>query len=636
MFRAGPLLAATTKVEDRQLPRPLPEAARSEALLAEIEVEVEGGDDTEKASAFVVASPDGSLLAVVSASRVSLHALVQLESGDTEPSATVSVSDLDDKKAERAETTATATTAASFVAASFQPFSALSPPRLTLLKADGRAWDVDLSRCGRLRRGGGAVSEAPAPFASSGSSSFTAVAWRPPADAADAPASPSSLLLRAAASGSTVFVDDFTDSPSLSSPPRRGFALRVSSRDAPEGGEDGGGGDSLIVNGVAWVGRRALLVSCCLLEEGRGGDPASSSSPVAPLLLLRWGRWRMKRKGGNPPPPPARAEAFEFFAANVLPGAAPLPSPLLPSASLSAPDDESTLPPLARSFGTCLLSCRVPAWGASVSALAGAADEHVRLVEYREEKKKFDDDEGKEEESAENDADETDGENEDLGPPPSAQEVTDEWAALRLPLAAPHDGDNFVRGVAVDLRSLDVAVAHPDPEAPQPPPQPVLFLASSDGALRAFSFGRVERGNEGEASVVSAAVALRAPPPGTFSVSVPEEEEEEEEDEGGESEAPAAAAAPPPPPPPPPPLPLENLEDIAAAAALPSESEGGWSGSDDNDDRGGGSGIAAAAAAESSAAASSAAAAAAETTKERKKDQSPSSSSSSAASSAAG
>ena len=69
MFRAGPLIAATTKVEDGQLPGPLPEAARSEALLAEIEVG--GEEDGEKASAstsaFVVASPDGARRALADA-----------------------------------------------------------------------------------------------------------------------------------------------------------------------------------------------------------------------------------------------------------------------------------------------------------------------------------------------------------------------------------------------------------------------------------------------------------------------------------------------------------------------------------------------------------------------------------------
>ena len=88
--------------------------ARSEALLAEIDVGGDGGEEGGKRPpAFVVASPDGSLLAIVSPSRASVHSFVELEKGRVEPSATVLASELESGKGKGARKEEKTTTTAS-------------------------------------------------------------------------------------------------------------------------------------------------------------------------------------------------------------------------------------------------------------------------------------------------------------------------------------------------------------------------------------------------------------------------------------------------------------------------------------------------------------------------------------------
>lgn len=68
-------------------------------------------------------------------------------------------------------------------------------------------------------------------------------------------------------------------------------------------------------------------------------------------------------------------------------------------------------------------------------------------------------------------------------------DVTDDRLAIRVPNAT-GDEDNFVRGLGFDLTAQGVTVPHPtDPTAEDLPPQPVLWVMTSDGVLRAYTFG---------------------------------------------------------------------------------------------------------------------------------------------------
>jgi nuclear pore complex protein Nup214 len=65
-------------------------------------------------------------------------------------------------------------------------------------------------------------------------------------------------------------------------------------------------------------------------------------------------------------------------------------------------------------------------------------------------------------------------------------------------------------GLGVDLTSTRVEVWGPDPEAPPLPPAPLLAVATSDGALRLFTFSHRERPTQG---IVAPALPLRHTPP---------------------------------------------------------------------------------------------------------------------------
>lgn len=71
-------------------------------------------------------------------------------------------------------------------------------------------------------------------------------------------------------------------------------------------------------------------------------------------------------------------------------------------------------------------------------------------------------------------------------------------------------------GMGVDLTSVGVEVESPDPEAPPLPPAPLLLVATSDGALRLFTFSHAQRPTEGLVAPplpLSAAVPTLAQPP---------------------------------------------------------------------------------------------------------------------------
>ena len=51
--------------------------------------------------------------------------------------------------------------------------------------------------------------------------------------------------------------------------------------------------------------------------------------------------------------------------------------------------------------------------------------------------------------------------------------------------------------MGIDLTSTDVKVQPPDPEASALAPSPVLLVATSDGALRLFTFAHMSKPTEG-------------------------------------------------------------------------------------------------------------------------------------------
>ena len=68
----------------------------------------------------------------------------------------------------------------------------------------------------------------------------------------------------------------------------------------------------------------------------------------------------------------------------------------------------------------------------------------------------------------------------------------------------------------MDLTSVGVAVQSPDPEAPPLPPAPLLLVATSDGALRLFTFSHTGQPTQGVVApplpLSAAAPALAQPP----------------------------------------------------------------------------------------------------------------------------
>ncbi|KFM23724.1 hypothetical protein F751_0938 [Auxenochlorella protothecoides] len=148
-----------------------------------------------------------------------------------------------------------------------------------------------------------------------------------------------------------------------------------------------------------------------------------------PVAPLGLLRWEGELPDAN------SAQFSEFFALNVLPD---------------------------RTAGGLRLA-EVPGWGATIYSHAAAADDHIKVLLL-----------------------------EDSGDPVAA-DITDDRLAIRLP-NAPDDGDNFVTGLGVDLTAgVQVEVSHPtDPEAGDLGPQPLLWVATSDGMLRAYTFGSTE------------------------------------------------------------------------------------------------------------------------------------------------
>ncbi|KAK2076575.1 hypothetical protein QBZ16_005335 [Prototheca wickerhamii] len=107
----------------------------------------------------------------------------------------------------------------------------------------------------------------------------------------------------------------------------------------------------------------------------------------------------------------------------------------------------------------------IPEWGALVYAHASAADDHVKVLLA--------------------------GEGAD-GRGVAAADVVDDRLAIRVP-NAPEDEDNYVTGLGVDrVAGRGRPVPNPvDPDAPDLPPQALLWLATSDGCLRAYTLGSV-------------------------------------------------------------------------------------------------------------------------------------------------
>ncbi len=125
-----------------------------------------------------------------------------------------------------------------------------------------------------------------------------------------------------------------------------------------------------------------------------------------------------------------------------------------------------------------------------------------------------------------------------------AIDVTEDWSAIRIPSAMDYS-DNYVTGaqqhlvsftnsaatrlfgkrhifsmaecgdhsevwdacpgLGMDFTSVDIEVMPPDPEASALPPSPVLLVATSDSALRFFTFAHMTKSTEG---VVAPALPL--------------------------------------------------------------------------------------------------------------------------------
>lgn len=115
------------------------------------------------------------------------------------------------------------------------------------------------------------------------------------------------------------------------------------------------------------------------------------------------------------------------------------------------------------------------------------------------------------------------------------------------------DAANYVVGLGVDCTCTAVDVVHPtDPTAPDLPPQPVLLVATSDGVLRLYSFGRMDTSAASAGScIVAPPQALPAPPALVTAASASSE---------AEVPVPVPAAGP-------------SVEDRAAGTALPSDDE---------------------------------------------------------------
>jgi nuclear pore complex protein Nup214 len=158
---------------------------------------------------------------------------------------------------------------------------------------------------------------------------------------------------------------------------------------------------------------------------------------LAPLCALTWAA------GAAAPAAAAAVTLSEFFAI----------SDVAPSAAAGA--------------GPWLLTAG-PAWGAVAAAHRRASDQHVRVALR----------------TAAGGA--------------AAAEFGDDRLAIRIPNAPEQEGEgdteNFVVGLGLDLSATGVNVEHPtDETAPDLAPQPLLWLATSDGALRAYTLGHMAK-----------------------------------------------------------------------------------------------------------------------------------------------
>ena len=103
-------------------------------------------------------------------------------------------------------------------------------------------------------------------------------------------------------------------------------------------------------------------------------------------------------------------------------------------------------------------------------------------------------------------------------------------------------------GLGLDLTATEVVTPHPtDPTAPDLPRQPVLFAATSDGVLRAYTFGNTATADGSAPQVVAPPVGPPLPPLALLAVPA------------APTATPAAAAA--------------AADARAAATALPDEEE---------------------------------------------------------------
>lgn len=153
-------------------------------------------------------------------------------------------------------------------------------------------------------------------------------------------------------------------------------------------------------------------------------------SDLAPACVLSWHDCAYPQK-------PQQLRLSEFFALGVVPS----PSTIAPH--------------------PCLLTATVTQWGAVVYAHSQAADDHIKVATAPS--------------SGEGDV--------------TAADITDDRLAIRIP-NAPGDEDNHVVGLGMDLTATGVAVEHPtDTTAPNLPPQPLLWVATSDCVFRAYTFG---------------------------------------------------------------------------------------------------------------------------------------------------
>ncbi len=249
-------------------------------------------------------------------------------------------------------------------------------------------------------------------------------------------------------------------------------------------------GQALLVEGLRYLSANSILVLSRLLEEGAHTD-------LAPCGILSW-------PVGQYPQDAIQLTLAEFFAMNLAPPSDIEESSFTFSVS-NTTDSDLRAPP-------CLVSATVSGWGANVFTHMHAYDDHIKIVEQQQ----------------------------DLI---QGIEVTDDKLAIRIP-NAPGDANNYVVGLGFDLSlhgAGGIAVEHPtDDTAPDLQPQPVLWVATSDGVLRAYSFGSTK---DRPGVVQSTDVALPAAPKIVNNVADEDNELEKEKSNVPSDVAAAAAAA---------------------------------------------------------------------------------------------